>query len=223
MEPHKAKWRGRPVRSGRIQASNPATGVTLLFGKRVRRRLALQSIEQARFRGARIGAKQQLRVRFTQFLFTLVLENLTPECVSTADMGGACRHRASPLPAAGEMRRQGCRSARRVDSGRSGSARGAKCSPRGIEAGRASRRNPPGRWSGRLADGAGWLRDAGTVELGACAWRTGPATDVERTRTAARPHRPDLIEADPPPVGRARSGPRSSERAVVGDVAACAV
>ena len=100
--------------------------------------------------------------------------------------------------------------------GRSGSARGAQCSPRGVEVGWARRRNPPGRWSGRLADGAGWLRDAGTVELGACAWRTGLATEVGRIRTATRPYRPDSIKADPPPVGWSRS----SERAVVGDVPA---
>ena len=78
----------------------------------------------------------------------------------------------------------------------------------------APRRLPSGWRSGRLADGTGGR--AVPAEPRACAWRTGLSTEVKRIRAAARP---DSIESDPPPDGRVRSGPRSSERAVVGDVA----
>ena len=57
------------------------------------------------------------------------------------------------------------------------------------------------------------------AESRACAWCAGLATEVERIRAMTGPRRSDSIEADPPPMDRARSGSRSSEQAVVGEVA----
>ena len=67
---------------------------------------------------------------------------------------------------------------------------------------------------------AGRLHGAGTVAALAYAWCARLVTDVGRSRATARPYGLDSIEADPPPDARVRSGPRSRERAAIGDVPA---